>query len=413
MWSIVFITFLNLLNPYLLREHLQMPMAVQGDFTGNLYVLTEVITLALTIPLGVLSDRIGRKKIFSFGFLIITAGLMVMPLSTTGAELMIWRALVAVGVACCVTMTASLNADYPQESSRGKLIAISGIFSALGIVIISSAILARLPDFFMGNEVDAITAGRYTYWTAAACGVLASIVALLGLKDIGKHHEDEKPPLSQMFREGMAEIRKRPRLSLACGATFVARGDLTVLAAFFALWLVAVGTGAGMTSAEAQAKAGMLFGITQLAVPLFLPIVGIITDRIDRVTALVLAMGLAAVGYTALGIVPDPINSPWIYVAGLLTGMGEAAVIVTGPVLVGQESPKKVRGSIIGVVAFFGAIGVLVNVKVSGVIFDSISYQSPFLYMGVLNALIALWALAVRLKHGPAEGGANDAVKAA
>jgi len=399
--SIIFITFLNLLNPYLLREHLQMPMEVQGDFTGNLYVLTEIVTLMLTIPLGVLSDRIGRTKIFAVGFLIITVGLMLMPTATTSMELIIWRLLVAVGVSCTVTMTASINADYPQERSRGKLIAVAGIFAALGIVVVSSLILSRLPDIFAGRGADPMTAGMYTYWTAGTLSLIAAVVAAFGIRDISKAHKDDNQHLLQKFKDGLHEIKNRPRLSLACGATFVARGDLTVLAAFFALWLVAVGTEAGLTSAEAQTKAGMLFGITQLAVPLFLPIVGIITDRIDRVTALILAMGLASLGYLALGTVPNPMESWLIYPAGILTGMGEAAVIVTAPVLVGQESPKKVRGSIIGVVAFFGAIGVLANVKASGVVFDNISYQAPFILMGVLNAVIATWALLVRLKYGP------------
>ena len=148
MMTVTFITFINLLNPYLLNEHLKMPKAIQGDFIGNMYVFTEIITLSLTIPLGVLSDRVGRKIIFATGFIIIGCGFVLMPTATTGFWLIVWRVLVAIGIACCTTMTASLLADYPDNKSRGKLIAFSGIFSALGIVIISSVILASLPELF-------------------------------------------------------------------------------------------------------------------------------------------------------------------------------------------------------------------------------------------------------------------------
>ncbi|MFT4591442.1 MAG: hypothetical protein ACI80M_000757 [Gammaproteobacteria bacterium] len=41
MMTVTFITFINLLNPYLLTEHLKMSMDIQGDFTGNMYVFTE------------------------------------------------------------------------------------------------------------------------------------------------------------------------------------------------------------------------------------------------------------------------------------------------------------------------------------------------------------------------------------
>ena len=114
-------------------------------------------------------------------------------------------------------------------------------------------------------------------------------------------------------------------------------------------------------------------------------------------------MALAAVGYTALGVVSDPFNNPWMYPVALAAGMGEAAVIVSAPALIGQEAPVRVRGSVIGFTALAGAIGVLVNVKVSGVIFDAWLYQAPFLYMGGLNLLLCIWAAIVRFKYGAAE----------
>ncbi len=400
MMTVTFITFINLLNPYLLAEHLKMPLEIQGDFTGNMYVLTEIITLALTIPLGVLSDRVGRKIIFSIGFIVIGIGFVFMPTATTGIWLIAWRMFIAIGIACCTTMCASLLADYPDNKSRGKLIAMNGIFAALGIVLISSLLLSSLPDFFKGLGASPFEAGNYTYWVAAGMAIVAGLVTLVGIKNIKPSNENDAPPLFEMFKTGLAEIINKPRLTLGTGATFVARGDLTVLAAFFSLWLVSVYTAGGLDTANAQGKAGMLFGISQLAVPLFLPFVGMFVDKVDRVTALACAMSLAAIGYVSLGLVPSPLESWLIYPAGLLTGMGEAAVIVTAPALVGQEAPRKIRGSVFGVINFFGAIGVLVNVKVSGVVFDSISYQAPFLYMGILNAVIAAWAITVRLRHG-------------
>jgi MFS family permease len=400
MMSVTFITFINLLNPYLLSEHLKMPLSEQGDFTGNLYVLTEIVTLALTIPLGVLSDRIGRKVIFSFGFIVVAVGFIFIPTAMDALWLSIWRMFISVGIACCTVMCASLLADYPDNKSRGKMIAFNGIFTSLSIVLISSLFLSSLPEVFKGRGATGIEAGSYTFWVAAGLAVIAGMVAIFGLKNIERIQDDGSPPLFKMFATGLTEILRKPRLTLGTGATFVARGDLTVLSAFFSLWLVSVYTGGGLDTATAQGKAGMLFGITQLAVPLFLPFVGLFVDKVDRVTALAVGMGIAALGYLSLGLVPSPLESWLIYPAGIVTGMGEAAVIVTAPALVGQEAPQKLRGSVFGVVAFFGAIGVLINVKVSGVVFDGISYQTPFIYMGLLNVCVAAWAVIVRLRHG-------------
>ena len=199
------------------------------------------------------------------------------------------------------------------------------------------------------------------------------------------------------MRTGAAEVRRNPWLRLACAAYFVSRGDLTVFVMFFSLWLVAVGTDAGTATADAQGAAGRLFGVAQMSMLLCTPVFGWMVDYYDRVVALAISMAVAFVGYLALGMVADPLHSPWMYLAAVLGGAGEAAVVVSGPALVGQEAAPTMRGSIIGFVSLFGAMGVLVNSKVSGVLFDDWTYQAPFLFMAAMNLLICLISIATRV----------------
>ena len=184
---------------------------------------------------------------------------------------------------------------------------------------------------------------------------------------------------------------------LACGAYFVSRGDLTVFTTFFMLWLVNLGIDSGMTTEEATRRGGPLFGIAQLSMLVFTPVMGIVCDRFDRVTAVGIGMFVAFAGYLALGIVEDPFNSPWMYLAAVMGGAGEAAVVVSGPALVGQEATPKVRGSIIGVVAFSGAIGVLLNSWISGELFDAWMYQAPFVFMAGMNLSVCIACIAMRI----------------
>lgn len=403
MLIIVYITVLNLLQPFVLYEHLGLPTEVQGNFTGNLYVATELLTLALVVPIGILSDRIGRRPIMAIAFLFFAVGLALIPLATTAEMLVVFRLITTLGVACGVVMISSLLADYPDNKARGKMISINGVCTGLGIVLIASFGLAQLPEYFTRQGYAPMIAGRYTFWIAAAISLVTSGIAWAGIKGGRASRHEDKPSMWESMRVGYHEIRHNPKLILGCGAIYVSRGDLTVLASFFALWLVAVGIGQDMTTSDAQAGAGRLFGISQIAMIFFTPVAGWLVDRLDRVTALACAMALAAVGYTALGVVSDPFNNPWMYPVALLAGMGEAAVIVSAPALIGQEAPVRVRGSVIGFTALAGAIGVLVNVKVSGVIFDAWMYQAPFLYMGGLNLLLCIWAAIVRFKYGAAE----------
>jgi MFS family permease len=408
--TIVFVTTLGLLYPYVLHEHLKMPTEIQGDFTGNLTVIAEIVAIIVVVIAGVLSDRVGRRVLYVGGFLIVCVSFALMPLIRTPAALILVRVLMAVGLSTSLMMLASVIADYPQNASRGKLISFNGVITGLGVVLLASLVFAQLPSFFAARGAAPIPAGTYTFWLVAAAALLAALVARIGLQDGQTVAQRERVPLSKLFRNGIGEVRQNPRLGLTCAAYFVSRGDLAIFVIFFSLWIVAAGTDAGVSAAAAQSTAGRLFGISQLAMLLFTPVMGVIVDRFDRVTALAIAMAIATAGYLALGLVGDPFSSAWIYPVAILGGAGEACVVVSGPALVGQEAPAKIRGSIIGMVGLFGAVGVLIHSKIAGMLFDAWMYQAPFVYMAAFNAILCIAAIAVRIRYGASKGAAHELV---
>jgi MFS family permease len=398
--TIVFVTTLGLLHPYLLHEHLKMPTEIQGDFTGNLTVMTEIAAILVVVLAGLLSDRFGRRPLYVGGFLIVCASYVLLPLVRTPAALIMTRILLAVGLSTCLMMLASVIADYPQNASRGKLISINGVITGLGVLFLASLLFAQLPKYFSGRGAAPMLAGTYTYWLVGAAALVTALLAQVGLKGGHPTAKRERLPLLNILRAGIGEVRKNPRLGLTCAAYFVSRGDLAIFVFFFSLWIVAVGTDAGIPVADAQSAAGRLFGVSQLAMLIFTPVMGVIVDRFDRVTALAIGMAIARAGFLALGLVGDPFSSPWIYPVAILGGAGEACVVVSGPALVGQEAPAKIRGAIIGMVGLFGAIGVLIHSKMAGLLFDVWTYQAPFVYMAAFNAIVCVGAILVRIRYG-------------
>jgi MFS family permease len=409
--TIVFVTSLGLLYPYLLHEHLKMPTEIQGDFTGNLTVMTEIVAIGVVLGAGVLSDRVGRRPLYVIGFLIVCASFALLPLARTPGTLILGRILLAVGLATCLMMLASVIADYPQNASRGKLISINGVITGLGVLLLATLVFAQLPEFFSGRGVAPILAGTYTFWLIGGLALVTALVVRVSLKGGHAIAQRERVPLSKLLRTGIGEVRKNPRLGLTCAAYFVSRGDLAIFVIFFSLWIVAAGTDAGLSVAEAQSTAGRLFGVSQLAMLLFTPVMGVIVDRFDRVTALAIAMAIATAGYLALGFVGDPFSSPWIYAVAIFGGAGEACVLVSGPALVGQEAPAKIRGSIIGLVGLFGVVGVLIHAKIAGLLFDVWMYQAPFVYMAVFNAIVCIGAILVRIKYGSSKAAASAPIR--
>ena len=395
--SISVISYMGFIQPYLLTEVLKIPQAEQGALTGNLASVQEIVVVLIMGVAGALSDRTGRRFMFVSGFLLLAAGYLIYPLATSVLQLFIFRCLFGIGAAVVPIMLSACIVDYIQEVSRARWVGVTSIFSGLGVVVMAT-VLAKTPAMYLEYGADPTGAGRYAYWTATAICLVAAVILGFGLKAGGSSSAEAKAPLLQQFKAGLNE-GKKPRMALAFLAALIGRGDLVVISTFFSLWVVQLGTDMGMSSGDSLTKAGILFGIIQLAAMAWAAIMGMISDIVDRVSGLALGLFIAAIGYTLMGTIADPFGSN-IYLMCIILGIGEISVIVSAGALLGQEAPQKIRGAVVGVYGIVGAIGILFAAKVGGEIFDSISRTAPFVMMGILNAALMLFALWVRLRHG-------------
>jgi len=182
-----------------------------------------------------------------------------------------------------------------------------------------------------------------------------------------------------------------PRVAVAYGAAFIGRGDLVIITTFLSLWVVQYGTANGIDTAESLKKAGILFAVVQGSALIWSYFMGLLADKLNRLTALGLGLGIATVGYTGMGFLADPFSAIAIPTAVVL-GIGEISVLIAAGALVGQDAPIKIRGTIIGVFSVMGSAGIAFATFVGGIAFDRIGPTSPFLMMGVLNLLLFVGA---------------------
>ena len=68
-------------------------------------------------------------------------------------------------------------------------------------------------------------------------------------------------------------------------------------------------------------------------------------------------------------------------------------------VLLAQQCPPDIRGSVFGVQAFFGAIGILAISWGGGQLFDLVAPGAPFIAVATANALVFLAALILRSRE--------------
>jgi MFS family permease len=401
-WSFMYASFIcigvlagmNMLQPYVLTEILQIPRSVQGTVSGNLGTWQEVIAILLINPFGWLSDRIGRRPLMIFGIAVCGLGMGLYPFASSVNELVLYRVVFAVGSACLAAMIAVVGNDYPDESSRGRMIGFGNVLNGLGVVFMV-VVIAQIPVVLIARGVDNITAGRAMFVVVAIMCLASAVWFRFGLK-AGTASQAKAPPDWKTLMLSGLRAGRNPRILLSYGAAFIGRADVSIKGMFISLWAVTAAPDAGLTTAEALARGGQLIGIMSAVGMVWVGVFGWFLDRVNRVTGMAIAMGLAGIGYSLMWFVSSPLdfsNLP----AFMILSVGQMSVICASMTLVGQEATPAERGTVISMNGFFGAIGIFLAFFIGGRLFDAIGPAAPFVMVGLFQIFLFFVAVAIRI----------------
>ena len=385
---------LAMLQPGLLQV-MGVERANQAILTGNLSAMQEIILIVMLGLMGAFADRYGRKPVYVFGLLATAIGFTAYPYATSLTELVLYRIIIAFGTAAMIGMMVTVIADYSCDSTRGKANGLQGVVATLGAFL--PPLLGALPKLFVDQGFDELAAQRMTFGAAGSLGVVGAIVVFFGLAPhVQRAGAAAKESLLEMVANG-ARATKDPGIALSYGAAFISRGDLAVTGAFMSLWLVQFGTGElGMEPSEAMFKLAVPRVLAVVSGALFGAILmGIIADKVSRITAVSMASGLAGIVYLSMFLVEDP-TATWVMVLLGVMGVAEISAFVSSQALVGERASAKRRGAIIGLFGVSGAVGILIGTAGGGWLFAKFGPSTPFVLFGVLNSLVFLWSLRLR-----------------
>jgi MFS family permease len=386
-FSIGLLTLVGNLRPYLFNSMLGIPDDIQGRVSGTMDVISEIPALLLSGLVGAMSDRLGRRIIYGMGFAILAVGYFLFPFAQFNWTLYAMIFITACGASLVSAMLSTVIADYPQETSRGKLVGICFFLNGLGVASLVG-LAAQLPKLYLGQGMDPIEAGRAAYWTVAVICLIPMVIVLKGLPRQSPGQIGEREPLLATLRIGI-DAAKDLRVRLAYASAAVSRASLSIISAFFFLWMVQVGKEQGMTPAEALSKGGGIFVAIQITATFWAMIVIAFIDRVDRVLFMTIASALACGSYVWFGLVDDPFQ-PAMYVAAVFLGVGEMSGILASQALVGQVAPERGRGAVIGVFTLCGSLGIFFAAIVGGTLFDAWRPSAPYIVMGCVSGLLCL-----------------------
>ena len=330
------------------------------------YGLTQA---ALQVPLGWLSDQIGRKPVIIGGLSLLVLGSLVAASAETLTGLAIGRLLQGSGAIASATM--ALAADYTRVEQRTKASALIGasIGVSFALALVLGPVLAAwggLPRVF---EVTAVMGG------------LGLMVVLFWL-----------PATPQLSDAGRAHIADRERL----GEALWGRGLGILYASIFCLHLLLMAAFTAIPSVMTD-QVGLdpshhawLYLATLCGA---LPGVAVLVRRRSQVgdpRPLIILM----IVLTVAGLVAAlwSVSLTLLGVGLVLFFTGFTALETILPALVSIFAPTSLRGTAMGIFSSAQFLGVFAGGALGG---NALHFGGAWGLMGALLALSLLWLVAV------------------
>lgn len=171
---------------------------VNASALSTFSILQLLVYAGMQIPVGLMVDRLGTKKVLTIGVVLFTAGQLGFALSPSYGTALAARALLGCGDAMTFISVLRLGSRW-FPARRGPFVAqVAALFGMAGNLV-STIVVSRMLDGLGWTA---------TFGGSAAAGVFVLVLLVLFLKD---HPEGWEPPPAE--HAGAAFVRRQIALS--------------------------------------------------------------------------------------------------------------------------------------------------------------------------------------------------------
>lgn len=370
-----------------LTEELSLSAADLGLLTSAYFFAFG----AFQLPLGILLDRHGPRRVEATLLLFAAAGTLVFALGHTIGELAVGRALIGLGVsACLMAGLKSFSQWYPAErqaSLTGAVMAAGGF----GMITASIPLEAMLP----------VVGWRGVFLLLTAVLLAAAAVLFFAVPD--RQDGIGKTTLKEQWR-GVAHIFASRDFWYFSPLTAVFSGGFMAIQGLWAVpWFIQVD---GLTR---EAAAQNLFGIAVASLLSFFAMAAFSTKLIRRgIKPDTLMAALLAVAWVSLVLITAGIGPPlplWAissFCASTVT-LGYAALgNYFAPALFGRVSTALNLAAFVGAFSLQWGLGVLVDLFVAAQWPLTQAFRGAFAVMATLQLFSWIWFVVQGRRHAGA-----------
>ncbi|NBE56649.1 MFS transporter [Streptomyces boluensis] len=358
-------------------------------------ILQLLVYAGMQIPVGLMVDRLGTKKVLTLGVVLFTVGQLSFALAPSYGMALAARALLGCGDAMTFISVLRLGTRW-FPARRGPLVAQLAGLIGMGGNLVSTLVLSR-----MLHGLGWTTA----FVGSSLAGVVVLVLLLLFLKDHPEGHEP--PPVKQaqgpaFVRRQIAQAWREPGTRLGLWVHFTTQFPMMVFTLLWGLPFLVEAQGLS------RATAGELLTLTVLSSMT----IGLVYGQvIARHHAARTPLVLGTVGLTAL---------VWAVTLGYPGGTAPMGVLVVlclvlgtcGPAsMIGFDfarpaNPPERQGTASGIVNMGGFVASMTTLLAVGVLLDATgqNYRIAFCSIFVLEALGITQILRLRKRAVRLEG---------
>ncbi|MGF1666605.1 MAG: MFS transporter [Acidimicrobiia bacterium] len=326
--------------------------------------------MVLNTPLGLASDRVGRKQLLVGGPLVVAVGMVGSGLAPSIGVLIAWRFVAGVGLAMYMTGAMAFLADIATPDRRARFLGTNQAALQLGVSVGPA----------IGGLMAELYGLRTPFWVVTGFAMTAAAYSALRLPETLKVRE---PGVSTKGRNrGAVKVLFRSRaytsILLVVMIIFLTRG--TARASLLPLQGSSeFGLGAG--------EIGLILSGMEAINLLTLPLTASLADRFNRRFLIIPAL----VGMTiALSVFAAGNTLTWFLVAA---GLQAIATSIAGPApadFAADTAPAEARGLAFGIYRPAGDFGLFIGPLVLGAVADVAGFGPAFGANAVLVGVVAV-----------------------
>jgi MFS transporter, DHA1 family, multidrug resistance protein len=301
---------------------------------GVLTSLTGLTSLISSLPIGIVSDRVGRTRVLFIGMSGMALAMLLFAAAPSAPLLVPGRLLFGVAMVATFWIAAAYLGDAVAGPARG--VAFGLLTTAMGLGFTVGSLL--------GGEVAERFGMRAAYLLAAAIGAIGAVIVLAVLGIQSSRGSGAAPRTSLHASLGVA--RERPLLLAGAASILSALAFGGAVLTIFPLYAASLGLAAGTIGAMFALRA---IASTIIRLPSGALIAAYGSGRVMLGALLVELIAVTGIG-TASGYRPLLF---WLALEGLAYG----AFLTSSQAYVAEHSVESSRGAAIGFYAMTGGIG--------------------------------------------------------